>query len=277
VQKAGLLLCALAFAFAPAGVAVASQNSGRTIEVERIAERGGEAAAWAFVVPPHVITAIENAAITTGADFEYLLKTAALESSFNEELEARTSSAAGLYQFVERTWLIMMHAHGAEAGRVVLASAVVQTKNGDCDVHQAGLRDEILELRHDAKLAALMAGTYARKNAERMARVLGRAPDASELYIGHFLGAAGGAKLIKLAERRPNDRASAHFRKAARANRAVFFHGRKPRTLREVRDYIAGKYAAILVRHVARTDVAAGSDLLVPAPIPRPRMLLASE
>jgi hypothetical protein len=264
------------FAFAPAGEAAAYDGGGRMIEIERIVENA-DAEARAFVVPPHVITAIENAAITTGAEFEYLLKTAALESSFIEDLEAKTSSAAGLYQFVERTWLIMMYTHGADAGLGILSSAVVQAKDGDCRVHDAALRDEILDLRNDAKLAALMAGAYARMNAERMALILGRAPDATELYIGHFLGPSGGAKLIELAESRPNDRANGYFRKAARANRSIFYDRRKPRTLREVRDHIAGKYAAISVRQIATTAPMVAADLLVPAPMPRPRLVLASE
>lgn len=277
MQKAGLLLCALALAFAPAGMAAANESGGRTIEVERAGD-GAASAAWAFVVPPHVVAAIESAAIVTGADFEYLVKTAALESSFDEDLKAKTSSAVGLYQFVERTWLIMVRAHGADAGLDALASAVVQAKNGDCYVHDAALRGEILGLRTDAELAALMAGAYARLNAQRMARILGRAPDSTELYIGHFLGASGGARLILLAQSRPNDRASAHLGRAARANRTIFHRGGKPRTVREVHDYIAGKYHAISVRLESAADqIAVAPGLLVPMPTPRPRMQLASD
>src|SRR6266851_2874034 len=49
--------------------------------------------------------AIKQAADTTGTSFEYLLATAKLESNFNPAAGASTSSAHGLYQFIEQTWL----------------------------------------------------------------------------------------------------------------------------------------------------------------------------
>ena len=51
---------------------------------------------------------IRQAARETGADFEYLAQTAARESNFDPQAQARTSSAAGMFQFIEQTWLGMM-------------------------------------------------------------------------------------------------------------------------------------------------------------------------
>jgi len=235
----------MVFAFAPAGEA-AADHGGRIMAVERTGESG--AALWTLTVPREVVAAIENAAIATGADFEFLLKTAALESSFDSDLVAKTSSATGLYQFVERTWLLMMRAYGAEAGLDTLATAVLFGEKGECEVADAPLRDEILALRNDVELAAFMAAILARQNASDMARALGRAPESAELYIGHVMGATGGAQLIKLAESKPNVRADKEFRRAARANRTLFFVDKKPRGMREVRDLIAAKYTALQVR-----------------------------
>lgn len=246
MREFGLLLCAIVFAFAPAGKA-AADTDGRVIAVERMSERS-EAALWTLAVPPEIVTAIEDAAIATGADFEFLLKTAALESSFDPELAAKTSSATGLYQFIERTWLLMMHRYGAEAGLYTLASAVETGEKGDYSVDDSALREEILELRNNVELAALMAAMFARQNADAMARTLGRAPDSAELYIGHVMGATGGARLLKLAESKPQGRADREFRGAARANRTLFYEGRRPRSLREVRDLIAAKYTTLEVR-----------------------------
>jgi soluble lytic murein transglycosylase-like protein len=49
--------------------------------------------------------AIKQAASNTGASFEYLLATAKMESNFNPKAAASTSSARGLYQFIDQTWL----------------------------------------------------------------------------------------------------------------------------------------------------------------------------
>ena len=48
---------------------------------------------------------IRQAASTTGASFEYLLATAKMESNFNPKAAATTSSARGLFQFIDQTWL----------------------------------------------------------------------------------------------------------------------------------------------------------------------------
>jgi hypothetical protein len=246
LQKFGLLLCAIVFAFAPAGKA-AADTGGRIVAVERIAE-GGDAVMWTLAAEPQMLAAIVSAAIATGADFEYLLKTAALESSFDAELVAKTSSATGLYQFIDRTWLLMMRAYGSRVGLDTLAAAVTFGEKGECDVADMELREEILALRHDVELAAFMAAIFARQNASDMARALGRAPESAELYIGHVMGATGGAQLIKLADSKPKQRADKTFRRAARANRAIFYDGRKPRSLDEVRDLIAAKYEALRIK-----------------------------
>ncbi|HEX9591052.1 MAG TPA: transglycosylase SLT domain-containing protein, partial [Bradyrhizobium sp.] len=49
--------------------------------------------------------AIKQAASTTGASFEYLLATAKMESNFDPKASASTSSARGLFQFIDQTWL----------------------------------------------------------------------------------------------------------------------------------------------------------------------------
>lgn len=255
-----MLLCAIVFAFAPAGK-VAAEHGGRIVAVERVTERENSSL-WTLAVPPEVVTAIEEAAIATGADFEFLLKTAALESSFDPDLTVKTSSAVGLYQFIERTWLLMVHAYGAEAGLDTLATAVVFTQKGECLVDDALAKEQILALRNDVELAAYMAAVLARQNTNAMAKALGRAPESDELYIGHVLGAAGGSQLINLAESRPTDRADKAFRRAARANRSIFFDGKKPRSLREVRDLISAKYATLHIRRaLPATQVA---DLAAP-------------
>jgi soluble lytic murein transglycosylase-like protein len=55
--------------------------------------------------PPQVREAIAQASDKTGVDFAFLLATAKRESSLNPKARAKTSSAKGLFQFLDQTWL----------------------------------------------------------------------------------------------------------------------------------------------------------------------------
>ncbi|MCX7676587.1 MAG: transglycosylase SLT domain-containing protein, partial [Alteraurantiacibacter sp.] len=56
--------------------------------------------------------AIARAAQATGTDFSYLLAQARIESGLNPAARARTSSASGLFQFIDQTWLATLDRHG---------------------------------------------------------------------------------------------------------------------------------------------------------------------
>ena len=62
---------------------------------------------------PEVRDAIQVAARRTGVSFDFLVKQAETESGFDPRAKASTSSATGLYQFLEGTWLSMVRQHGA--------------------------------------------------------------------------------------------------------------------------------------------------------------------
>ncbi len=61
-----------------------------------------------------VTKAIYSASDKTGIDFGYLMKQASVESSFDIDAQAKTSSARGLYQFLSYTWLDMVNRHGGK-------------------------------------------------------------------------------------------------------------------------------------------------------------------
>ena len=63
-----------------------------------------------------IFNAIENASRTTGVDFGYLLEQAQAESNFDADVKAKTSSATGLFQFIENTWLETVAKHGYKHG-----------------------------------------------------------------------------------------------------------------------------------------------------------------
>jgi hypothetical protein len=60
--------------------------------------------------------AIRRAAAATGASFDYLLAAAKVESNLDPEARARRSSATGLFQFIEQTWLAMLKSAGPAYG-----------------------------------------------------------------------------------------------------------------------------------------------------------------
>jgi Transglycosylase SLT domain len=170
-----------------------------------------------------VVGAIREASRVTGAGFEYLLKTAMRESSFNPNAKSTKSSATGLFQFIDQTWLATLKQSGASLGYGRYAGAIVRTSSGRYVVPNGAMRKAIMNLRSDPTANAVMAGAFTKANAARLSRTLGRAPSDGELYIAHFLGQSGAVKLIAAAENAPQADAARLFPHAARANRSIFF------------------------------------------------------
>ena len=83
-----------------------------------------------------VMSALRTASAKTGVGFDYLVKTAQRESNFDPGAKAGTSSATGLFQFTDATWLNMLDRYGDKHG--------VATEGQS--------RSELLALRKDASL-----------------------------------------------------------------------------------------------------------------------------
>lgn len=205
---------------------------------------------------PQISAALRNAARKTGTSFEYLLATAKIESGLNPGAKASSSSAHGLFQFIEQTWLAALKDYGPAHGYAQHANAIVQTETGRYEVPDARARDAIMRLRSDPAASAAMAGAFTRNNTAQLTEVLGRKPSEGELYIAHFLGADGASRLIDAAVRSPKAKAADLFPGAAAANPSIF-HDRSGRALsvRDVYGKLAGKF-----------EVARGADVpLAPA------------
>jgi hypothetical protein len=170
-----------------------------------------------------VTGAIRQAAQATGTGFSYLLATAKIESGLDPNIKSSTSSATGLFQFIEQTWLMTMKQSGAELGYGRYADAIEKTASGRYVVSDPALRAEILSLRKDPTANAAMAGALTRHNAARLKARIGRDATEGELYMAHFLGAGGAARLIEAAANRPDASAAKLFPKAAAANRSIFY------------------------------------------------------
>src|ERR1700722_3353728 len=170
-----------------------------------------------------VEAAIQRASTATGVDFSFLLGTARRESSFNPGAHAKTSSAAGLFQFVDQTWLGTLKQHGAKYGYARYAQLIQQGSDGRFHVDGAEARRTVMDLRLDAHAASLMAGELASDHASYLRGRMGRDPTSGELYAAHVLGPQGSARLIEAVQRSPNLAANEMFPEAAAANRPIFY------------------------------------------------------
>jgi hypothetical protein len=181
-----------------------------------------------------VEAAIQRASQATGVDFSFLMKTAGRESGMNPGAKAGSSSAAGLFQFVEQTWLSTLKQHGAKHGYARYAELI--NKGGDGRYHVAGdeARRAVMDLRLDPHASSLMAGELTSDSAAYLKGRTGRAPTAGELYAAHFLGPQGSARLIEAAQKQPGAAAAQLFPDAAHANQAIFYRDGRAATVGEV-------------------------------------------
>jgi hypothetical protein len=205
--------------------------------------------------------AIKQAANTTGISFEYLLATAKMESNFNPRASASTSSARGLYQFIDQTWLGTVKEAGAQLGYGKYADAITKSPSGSYSVSDPAARSAIMKLRDDPHAASSMAAVLTQSNSFRLTGKIGRRPTDGELYMAHFMGVGGAARLISNAEDNPNSSAARLFPNAAAANRSIFFDrfGRA-RTVSEVYSVLSSRYAGAANSQATRTATAAVGD-----------------
>ncbi|MDI1326444.1 MAG: transglycosylase SLT domain-containing protein [Brevundimonas sp.] len=180
-----------------------------------------------------VEAAIRRASKATGVDADFLVRTARRESAMNPSAKARTSSAAGLFQFIEQTWLGTVKAHGAKHGYGQYADLIYRGGDGRWRV-EGSARNVVLDLRFDPQAASTMAAELTASNAAYLRGRSGREPGAGDLYAAHFLGPAGAAQLMDAMDRRPGSSAAAIFPEAASANRSIFYRDGRPATVGEV-------------------------------------------
>ncbi len=194
-------------------------------------------AKWAGA-SPQVIQAVRGASQRTGVSFDYLMDKAKQESSFNATAKAGTSSATGLFQFIESTWLQTVKKYGKDFGLGKYADKI----SGDGKVADAAARREILQLRNDPKIASNMVAAMTKDNADYLQTSLGNKVGETDLYLAHFLGLSGAKKFLKEKQGNPGQMAADLFPQAAKANKNVFYDASgKKRSLAQVYDFFAAK------------------------------------
>ncbi len=216
-------------------------------------------------VSNRVAGAIRDAARSTGASFEYLLTAARMESNLNPAAQATSSSATGLYQFIDQTWLATLKSAGPAHGYGQYANAITQSADGHYEVADPNMRAAIMRLRSDPAVSATMAGAFTQTNAAQLAGALGRQPSEGELYIAHFLGSEGAAKLIGAMRSQPNADAAQLFPQAAAANPTIFVNkSGQPRSVSEVYSTLTGRFE--VARATAFGPALRGTQAATPDP-----------
>ena len=176
-------------------------------------------------VPPALAGYVNEAARFAGVSPGYLAATVAREAGtaarsgdYGVRNYEGASTATGLGQFVDGTWLRMLRNNDTRAPTelaVRLSSLTGQDLRGMSD-------QQLLALRADPRLSILMTAAYASENARLIKPVLGRDPSEGELYVAHFLGAGGANTLFRALKSNPNAIAAELLPVAAGANPTVF-------------------------------------------------------
>jgi hypothetical protein len=203
-----------------------------------------------------VVETILRAAAATRWDPVLLMAIADKESRFQTGVQARTSSATGLFQFIDATWLKVVREFGPRHGLEKEAAAI--RIDGDAPrVDDPQALAQILALRRNPYLSTLLAAEMLKRDRERIGRRIGRDLSDGETYLAHFLGPDGAENFIASLLQSPQQSAPALFPRPARANKAIFYaqaKGKKKpagRTLAEVHDSFERMMGARLERYRA--------------------------
>lgn len=200
-------------------------------------------------ITPATAFAVRHASRVSNVDFGYLMQLAGAESGFDPGISASTSSATGLFQFIDNTWLISLHNHGAKHGLADIAGRIEVERNASGDITSARIADPLVEryalsLRSDPRIMALMGAEFAKENYDALQSALpNRNITRTDQYLAHFLGSGQATTFLQRMNRNPNARASSLFPDAAHANRNIFYRrGGGARSLREVYGLFTAKF-----------------------------------
>lgn len=148
------------------------------------------------------------------------------------------SSAVGLHQFLEQTWLETIWENPREMFLSDARQKLAKTVNGDgrtvYSSKDSDWLNAVLDMRTDPYLSTIAMGLNLHKNRRAVHERIGYWLKMNgETYIPHVLGPAGAAKLITAALKSPDTRTDTLFSARVLRNRGVFYEGRRNRTAEE--------------------------------------------
>lgn len=200
------------------------------------ASKGGVGQAYPNL-PPEMSDNINKVAkMFPGVSPGYLGATATVEygGQFRKDgktdygVKSPTSSATGVYQFIDQTWKDVTDNPGVQA---------VLKANGYDNITP--------DLRKDPLASTIAAAALASQNKSILTSVLHRDVSDSELYMAHFMGAEGAAKFLTSYVTNRDASAAALDPDAATANNSIYYtkEGRA-RTVAQVYDLFTTRFVA---------------------------------
>jgi hypothetical protein len=119
-----------------------------------------------------------------------------------------------------------------------------------------------MKLRDDPDAASSMAAVLTQSNSFKLTGDIGRRPTDAELYMAHFMGVGGAAKLISNAEDHPNASGARLFPNAAAANRSIFYDrdGRE-RSVAQVYSVLTQRYDSAANSSATRSAMASAGAM----------------
>ncbi len=258
IAKTSTLCAALVFLNTPIAHAKTECHSDKSMTVEITAKNNSNLALAQSMsihvknrgLDPAVIDGMYKASLKTGVDFKLLLLKAKIESDLGRAIEAKHSTARGVFQYIEPTWLILMKRYGADIGYPHYAKAIDTSLKGNIP-HIKGnnrfLRAEILALRYDPEVSALIKTKQIHEETRMLEHYKGQKATITDHYISHMLGLPLSKTLYKM-RKSGSGTAIAYMknpamREAAKLNRPFFFRGKKPLGARDVYKKFQNKVA----------------------------------
>ncbi len=189
---------------------------------------------------PNVVRTLFRVSKEENVDFMLLLTSALMESRLGEFNVAQGSSARGLFQYIEPTWLTLVHRYGEEIGLYEAAGMITFNRKGWPRVRVPRFEPKILALRGNTEIAARIKARQL-KEEENVLRSLKKGLEyegvtTTDYYVAHMLGIPLMRELYTMLRKDPEaipaQRKS--MREAAQLNRRFFYHGKRALTAREV-------------------------------------------
>ncbi len=168
-----------------------------------------------------IIDDIYKASIDTNTDFEHLIITAMMESDLGRVTESKTSSARGIFQYIEPTWVSLIKRYRQRI------SQYSKTKLLD-ENNKNTNNSDILELRYNTRVAALIKAYQLNDEAKILAKYTnGKRINTTDHYIMHMLGSYQARTFYSLINNKSDKKLtnikSANLQEAIKLNPTFFY------------------------------------------------------
>ncbi|HMN73321.1 MAG TPA: transglycosylase SLT domain-containing protein [Rhodoblastus sp.] len=180
-----------------------------------------------------LVETVIRAARRADYDPTMLMAIADKESSLRATARASTSSAAGLFQFIDKTWLQCVRRFGAAHG-LAREAAEIEGPDDKPTIADADELARVLAMRERPYLAAVMAAEMLKRDSGKVAESIGRPLTAGETYLIHFLGTRDANLFMSRLTETPQASAAAALPRPAKANRPIFFEDGKAKAVADV-------------------------------------------